>query len=64
VLFAISRFAVEKGDCNFLKKIKGEDMIAAIKVLKISKVWKVLIYLDNENVMEKVFERALEKGIC
>jgi hypothetical protein len=47
-----------------LKKIKGEDTIAAIKVLKIGKVWKILIYLANKNMMEKVFENALKKGIC
>jgi hypothetical protein len=49
---------------KFLKKIKGEDKIAAKKVLKIGKVWKILIYLANKENMEEVFARALENGIC
>jgi hypothetical protein len=53
----------KKDEYGFMKKIKGEDTIAAIKVLKIGKVWKVLIYLANKETMKKVFERALVKGI-
>jgi hypothetical protein len=45
----------KKDEYSFLKKIK-EDTITAIKILKISKVWKVLIYLANEKTMEKVFK--------
>jgi hypothetical protein len=53
----------KKDEYGFLKKIKSEDTIAAIKVLKIGKVWKILIYLANEATMEKVFENALKRGI-
>jgi hypothetical protein len=53
----------KKDEYGFLKKIKSEDTIAAIKVLKIGKVWKILIYLANKATMEKVFENALTKGI-
>jgi hypothetical protein len=53
----------KNNEYNFLKKIRGENTIAAIKVLKIGKVWKILIYLANEQIMEKVFKRALERGV-
>jgi hypothetical protein len=53
----------KKDEYGFLKKIKGKDIIAAIKVLKIGKVWKILIYLANKSTMEKVFENALKRGI-
>jgi hypothetical protein len=49
---------------NFIKKIKSEDTIAAVKILKIGKIWKILIYLADKAVMEKVFTNALEKGIA
>jgi hypothetical protein len=54
----------KENEYNFLKRIKSENTIAAIKVLKIGKVWKILIYLTNEATMEKVFTNALEKGIA
>jgi hypothetical protein len=54
----------KENEYNFLKKIKGEDSITAIKVLKIGKVWKILIYLANEITIEKVFTRALEQDVA
>jgi hypothetical protein len=54
----------KKDEYKFLKKIKGENKTAAMKVLKIGKVWKILIYLANQENMEEVLVRALENGIC
>jgi hypothetical protein len=48
---------------TFLKKIKSEELVAAMKVLKIGKVWKLLVYLASETNMEQFFTRALEREI-
>lgn len=53
----------KSNEYEFLKKIQQEDTIATIKVLKITKIWKLLIYLVNEKIMQQVIEKDLKKGI-
>ncbi|EXX54186.1 uncharacterized protein OCT59_027380 [Rhizophagus irregularis] len=53
----------KKDEFDFIMKIKRVDNIAFVKVLKIPKNWKVLIYLKNENSMMKKIEYDLKKGI-
>lgn len=47
---------------KFLKKIYKENSAAAIKVLKVTKMWKLLIYLMNEKTMQQVINMRLAKG--